>query len=119
VTTLSRQVGSLPLVAADAVGLGYSAYAFSGPAGEVVALADGNETGLTWSPTDAVQLRLSVPRDVRRVRVVDLMGNSRVRRVRRGRMRFRLDGVAAFLQPEGGTSLRGLQVVRARRAASR
>jgi hypothetical protein len=118
-TTLSRLVGTLPLVGAETVGLGYSAYAFNGPDGEIVALADGNDKGLTWSTGSAVRLWLSVPRDVRKVRVVDLMGNSRVVRVRRGALRLRLDGVAAFLLPEGGASLRGLGVVRARRAAPR
>jgi antitoxin (DNA-binding transcriptional repressor) of toxin-antitoxin stability system len=81
-----------------------------------VPLADGNEIGLTWSLGSAVRVWLSVPCDVRKVRVVDLMGNGRVVRARNGTLRLRLDGVAAFLLPQGGTSLRGLSVVRARRA---
>jgi len=113
VATLSRMVGSLPIVASAAAGLGYFAYTFEGPSGEVVALADGNEPGMTWSPASAVQLRVSVPAGVRRVTIIDLMGNSKVRRVRKGVLRLRLDGVAAFLVPEGGTSLAGMQVERA------
>src|SRR4029453_2621505 len=38
-TTLSRLVGSLPLVGAETVGLGYSAYTFNGPDGGVGAPA--------------------------------------------------------------------------------
>src|SRR5262249_29171917 len=108
----------LPLAGAETVGLGYSAYTFNGPDGEIVALCDGNEAGLTWSSKSAVRLWLTVPRDVRKVRVVDLMGNSRLARAQNGKLRLRLDGVAAFLRPEGGGSLRGLDVVRARRAGT-
>src|SRR5262245_44018466 len=80
--TLSDMVGSATLLAADAAGLGYGAYRFVGPAGEVVALADGNEIGATWSPETPIALLLQVPPDVRRVTAVDLMGNRRVLRAR-------------------------------------
>jgi hypothetical protein len=112
VATLSRLVGSLPIVGSTAAGLGYFAYTFSGPSGEVVALADANEPGITWSPASPVRLRLSVPPGVRKVTIIDLMGNSKVRRVRRGVLSLRLDGVAVFLVPDGGTSLAGIEVER-------
>jgi hypothetical protein len=63
-----------------------------------------------------VRLWLRVPREVRRVTVVDLMGNRQVRRVRKGRLRITLRGAAAFLlaKPEG--SLTDLDVIRSRLA---
>jgi hypothetical protein len=119
VRTLSDQVGSAQPVGTAPAGLGYVAYTFARPDGPVVALADDNEIGDTWSVGGGVWLWLSVPRGVRRVTAVDLMGNARTLRVRNGRLRLKLQGVAVFLRPELGESLTGLRVRRARRAGAR
>jgi hypothetical protein len=111
--TLSDMVGSAtPLAAAD-VGLGYQATTFQTTHGPVVALADRNELGETWNPP-GLTLSLSVPTDVRHVRVVDLMGNRQVLRARRGRLRLPLLGVAAFLHVDPPATLAGLRVVQVR-----
>lgn len=117
--TLSDLVGSAPVVGAAAAGFGYLAVSFQGPSGTVVALTDGNEIGETWAPGAALRLTLQVGRDVRRVTVVDLMGNRKVVRVRKGRLRILLQGVATFLLPEPGTGLDGVQVVRSELAKRR
>ena len=108
--TLSDLVGSATLRAAEPAGLGYAAYSFVSAAGQVVALADGNENGTTWSPDRAVELSVKVPREIRRLAVVDLMGNRRSVRVRKGVVRLRMDGMAVFLLPRAGDDL-GLPVV--------
>jgi hypothetical protein len=99
--------------------LGFVPAAFARPAGLVVAPADDNQLGDTWSVGEGVWLWRSVPRGVRRVTAVDLMGNARTLRVRNGRLRLKLQGVAVFLRPELGESLTGLRVRRARRAGAR
>jgi hypothetical protein len=114
--TLSDLVGSAPIVGAAPAGLGYFAYHFLGPSGAILALADGNEIGETWAPDAALRLTLRVGRDVRRVTVVDLMGNRKRVRVRRGRLRILLQGVATFLLAEPGTTLDGVQVERSEAA---
>jgi hypothetical protein len=81
--TLSDLVGSAAPTGAATVGLGFSVYGFSASDRPTLALVDGNEAGLTWLPASAVVLRVSLPRGVRRVEVIDLMGNREVRRVRR------------------------------------
>ncbi len=119
VRTLSDQVGSADLTGASPAGLGYVAYTFARPDGEIVAVADDNEIGDTWSVGKGVRLWLAVPRGVRRVTAIDLMGNTQTLRVRNRVLRLRLPGVAVFLRPEPGESLGGLRVRRARRARLR
>ncbi len=114
--TLSDLVGSATPTGSEEVGLGYSTHAFSTASGPVVALADGNDIGPTWSGRRGVRLWLEVAEDVRRVRVTDLMGNRQVLRVRRGRLRLTLRGVVAFLQADPPAVLNGLRVVRSRAA---
>jgi hypothetical protein len=113
VRTLSDMVGSATPLAAEEAGLGYQATTFQTTNGLVVALADRNELGETWNPP-GLTLSLSVPADVRRVTMVDLMGNRQVLRVRRGLLRLPLLGVAAFLHVEPPATLAGLRVVEAR-----
>jgi len=110
--TLADLVGSATPVAGGPIGLGYSAYTFASSSGTVVAIADGND-GDTFGPDPSIQLWLQGPREVRRVTVVDLMGNRKVRRVRKGRLRITLQGGAAFLLPEPDGQLTGLHVIRA------
>ena len=117
--TLSDQVGSGIPLGGGPVGLGYSAYTFATPDGPTVALADLDEIGPTWSGRPGVMLRLRVPAAVRRVEVIDLMGNRTVQRVRGGRLRLRLLGVAAFLRAEPPDALTELQVTRAHRVRRR
>jgi hypothetical protein len=117
--TLSDQVGSGVPLGGGPVGLGYSAYTFATPDGPTVALADLDEIGPTWSGPPGIILRLRVPAAVRRVEVIDLMGNRTVQRVRRGRLRLRLLGVAVFLRAEPAGSLTELQITRAHRAQRR
>jgi hypothetical protein len=114
--TLSDLVGSATPIGSEEAGLGYSAYAFSTASGPVVALADGNDLGPTWSGRSGVRLWLEVAEDVRRVTVIDLMGNRQVLRVRRGRLRLTLRGVAAFLQADPPAVLTPVRVVRTRAA---
>jgi hypothetical protein len=114
--TLSDLVGSAAPVGVEYPGGTYGAYTFAGPAGTVVALTDRYEGGPTWSGYPGDWLWLEVPPEVQRVTVVDLMGNRQVLRVRNGRLRLRLLGVAAFLLPEPGDSLAGLRVLRSRPA---
>jgi len=110
--TMSDLVGSAPPVGGGPVGLGYDAYTFASGGGPVVALTNRNDFGETWSPDAAVRLLLTMPRSIHRLTVVDLMGNRSTVRVRKGRLKLRLLGVAAFLVPEPGDSLTSLQVVR-------
>ena len=114
--TMSDLVGSAQPVGGGPVGLGYDAYTFASGGGPVVALTNRNDFGETWSPDAAVRLLLTMPRSVHRLTVVDLMGNRSTVRVRKGRLKLRLLGVAAFLVPEPGDSLTSLQVVRSKRA---
>jgi hypothetical protein len=102
-------------VASAEAGRGYVAHEFSAADGAVTALVDGNDPGLTWTPDAPVRLELALPPRVRRVEVIDLMGNRQLRAVRAGRLRLRLLGVATFLRDEGGASLGGLRVARSRR----
>src|SRR5262249_9991302 len=104
--------GSAPPTGGGPVGLGYDPYPFVGPAGSVVALSSRNDFGETWSLDSAVDLMVRVPTGIRRVTVVDLMGNRQTVRVHKDRLRLRLVGVAAFFLPEPGQSLDGLQVIR-------
>jgi hypothetical protein len=110
--TLSDQVGSGTPVGGGPVGLGYDAYTFATGHGPIVALTSRNDFGETWSPDAAVRLLLTMPASINRLTVVDLMGNRSTVRVRKGRLKLRLLGVAAFLVPEPGDSLTSLQVVR-------
>jgi hypothetical protein len=114
--TMSDLVGSAPPMGGGPVGLGYDAYTFASGSGPVVALTNRNDFGETWSPDAAVRLLLTVPRSIHRLGVVDLMGNRSTVRVRKGMLKLRLLGVAAFLVPEPGDSLTSLQVVRSKRA---
>ncbi len=109
--TVADMVGTAMPGAVETVGLGYTAYTFTGAAGSVVALVDGNEIGPTWSGRPGVLLQVELPASVERVRVVDLMGNPRTLRVRDGTLRLPMLGVAAFLWPEPAQSLAGLRVV--------
>lgn len=115
--TLSDLVGSARPVAGGPVGRGYSAYHFATASGGVTALVDGNDPGPTWMPASAPVVRLAVPRGVRRVEVIDLMGNRRVRRVRAGRVTLRMLGVATFLRADSAGALADLRVVGSRRRA--
>jgi hypothetical protein len=115
--TLSDLVGSATPVGSADVGFGYRAYTFARPEGPVVALVDPGDELLTWSPE--YRLRLKMPRGVRRITVVDLMGNPRTYRVRGRNLRLRLRGVAAFLLADPGRSLDGLRVVRRRAVRAR
>jgi hypothetical protein len=110
--TMSDLVGSAAPVGGGPVGLGYDAYTFASGSGPVVALTNRNDFGETWSPDAAVRLLLTMPPSIHRLTVVDLMGNRSSVRVRKGRLKLRLLGVAAFLIPEPGDSLTSLQVVR-------
>src|SRR5262249_16334346 len=110
--TMSDLVGSASPIGGGPVGLGYDAYTFVGSAGSVVALSSRNDFGETWSLDSAVDLMVRVPTGIRRVTVVDLMGNRQTVRVHKDRLRLRLVGVAAFFLPEPGQSLDGLQVIR-------
>ncbi len=112
--TLSDLVGSAAPRAAAEAGRGYFAYRFAAETGEVTALVDGNDPGLTWMPEAAVVLRLAIPPGVRRVETIDLMGNRRVQRIRRGRLRLPMLGVAVFLRADNGAPLAGLRVVASR-----
>ena len=114
--TMSDLVGSAQPVGGGPVGLGYDAYTFASGGGPVVALTNRNDFGETWSPDAAVRLLLTMPRSIHRLTVVDLMGNRSTVRVRKGRLKLRLLGVAAFLVPEPGDSLTSLQVVRSKRS---
>jgi hypothetical protein len=114
--TLSDVVGSAVPIASAAVGRGYLAHEFATPEGAVTALVDGNDPGLTWMPDAPARLQLALPPQVRRVEVIDLMGNRQLRTVRRRRLRLRMLGVASFLRAEGAASLSGLRVVRSHRA---
>jgi hypothetical protein len=114
--TMSDLVGSAQPVGGGPVGLGYDAYTFASGGGPVVALTNRNDFGETWSRDAAVRLLLTMPRSIHRLTVVDLMGNRSTVRVRKGRLKLRLLGVAAFLIPEPGDSLTSLQVVRSKRA---
>jgi hypothetical protein len=114
--TMSDLVGSARPVGGGPVGLGYDAYTFATSAGPVVALTSRNDFGETWSLDATVELLLQIPAGVRRLTVVDLMGNHQQMRVRKGRLKLRLMGVAAFFMPERGDTLDGLQVVRSRAA---
>ena len=105
--TLSDLVGSATPVGGGAVGRGYFAYHFAAPGGGVTALVDGNDPGVTWMPASAPVLQLAVPPWVRRVEVIDLMGNRQIRAVRGGRLRLRMRGVATFLRGEGVRSAVG------------
>lgn len=114
--TMSDVVGSAPPVATAPAGLGYAAHAFDTDAGPVVALVDGNEAGLTWSGPPGVDLWLELPASVARVDVIDLMGNTTSKRVRKGRLKLRLHGVAAFLRAAPGAPFTSVTVTRARAA---
>jgi hypothetical protein len=109
--TLSDQVGSGTPVGGGPVGFGYDAYTFATDHGPVVAFTSRNDFGATWAPDVGVQLQLQLPPGVRRLSVVDLMGNRQTVRVRKGKLTLNLLGVAAFLIPESGESLTPLQVV--------
>jgi hypothetical protein len=113
--TMSDQVGSGVPIDGGPVGLGYSAYTFATAAGPTVALTDLDDIGKTWSGPPGIILRLRVPAAVRRVEVVDLMGNRTLQRVRGGRLRLRLLGVATFLHAEPAGSLTEVRVTRAHR----
>ena len=117
--TLSDQVGSGVATGGGPVGLGYSAYTFATDGGPTVALADLDDIGKTWSGPPGVILRLRVPAAVRRVEVVDLMGNRTLQRVRAGRLRLRLLGCATFLHAEPAGSLTEIHITRAHRAGRR
>jgi hypothetical protein len=112
--TLSDLVGSATPTAGGPVGRGFSAYDFAAWGGNVTALVDGNDPGLTWMPESASILRVAVPAGVRRVETIDLMGNRRLRRVRGGRLRVAMLGVATFLRADGGAPLTGLRVIGSR-----
>lgn len=115
--TLSDLVGVGEAGLFASVGLGWSTYAFETRAGPVVALVDGNDLGPTWSGPPGLTLWIgNLPPELRRLIVVDLMGNRRVVRVRRGRARLRMLGMGAFLLPDPPTSLDGLVVYRIRAA---
>lgn len=114
--TLSDLVGSATPAGGGAVGFGWSAYAFRGTAGLVVALVDGNDPGLTWQPSAATIVQLALPATVRRVEVIDLMGNRFARRVVGGRLRLAVDGVAVFLRGVPEEAIPGLRVARSRAA---
>lgn len=115
--TLADLVGSATPVGYEDVGLGYRTFTFTRPEGTVVALTDpGDEL---WTMLPEYRLRLRLPRVVRRITVVDLMGNSQSYRVHHGTLRLRLRGVAAFLLPELGQSLDGLAVTRRRGVVAR
>ncbi|MCW5890942.1 MAG: hypothetical protein KIT14_10350 [bacterium] len=114
--TLSDLVGDAPAITRESAGLGYAAFAASGTccAGTVV-LADMNQLGPTWAgPRAGARLLVEVPKDVRRLVVTDLMGNDTTLRVRRGRARLRLTGVAVFLRAQAPATLTSVRVVRAR-----
>jgi hypothetical protein len=117
--TMSDLVGSARPVGGGPVGLGYDAYTFAASFGTVVALTSRNDFGETWSLDASVKLLIQIPTGVRGLTVVDLMGNHQHVRVRGGKLKLRLMGVAAFLIPEPGDSLDGLQVVRSRAAGTR
>jgi Cellulase (glycosyl hydrolase family 5) len=114
--TLSDLVGSATPIESAQAGLGFSTYTFDTPGGAVTALVDGNDAGLTWQPKQALALRTRIPRGVARVEIIDLMGNRTTHRVRNGRLRLRLLGVATFLRAEPPSALSGLRVVASRRA---
>lgn len=117
--TMSDLVGSSSPVGGGPVGLGYDAYTFVGPPGSVVALVSRNDFGETWSLDSAVDLMVRVPSGIRRVTVVDLMGNRKTLRVHKHTLRLRLLGVAAFFLQEPGQSLDGLQVISSAAAGAR
>jgi len=115
--TLADLVGSATPVGYEDAGFGYRTFTFTRREGPVVALVDpGDEL---WTMRPEYRLRLSLPREVRRITVVDLMGNSQSHRVHHGTLLLRLRGVAAFLFPELGQSLNGLTVTRRRRVPAR
>jgi hypothetical protein len=117
--TMSDLVGSARPVGGGPVGLGYDAYTFAASSGPVVALTSRNDFGKTWSLGASVKLLIEIPSGVRHLTVVDLMGNHKQVRVRRGKLKLRLMGVAAFFIPEPGDSLDGLKVARSRAASAR
>ena len=113
--TLSDLVGSATPRDSGEAGRGFLAYRFGNAEGDITALVDGNEPGLTWMPGSATVLRLAIPVGVRLVETIDLMGNRRLQRVRGGRLRVPLLGVATFLRADGGAPLTGVRVVSSRR----
>jgi hypothetical protein len=112
--TLSDLVGTAAPTGDGAVGVGYFAYHFAAAGGSVTALVDGNDPGVTWMPATAPIVQLAIPRGIRRVEVIDLMGNRQRRAVRGGRLRVSMGGVATFLRAEDGASLAGIRVTRSR-----
>ena len=110
--TLSDLVGSATPVGGGPVGFGYDAYTFASGTGRSWRSPAGTTSVRPGHPMSAVRLQLRLPPGVRRLSVVDLMGNRQTVRVRKGRLKLRLLGVAAFLVPEPGESLTSLRVVR-------
>lgn len=117
--TMSDLVGSAAPVSGGPAGRGYFAYRFVAADGDVTALVDGNDPGLTWMPASSPVVQLRVPRGVRQVEVTDLMGNRTVQAVRGGRLQVRMLGVASFLRAVPSSPLAGLRVVRSRRRRAR
>ena len=114
--TMSDQVGSAVPTGGGPVGLGYSAFTFDTPDGPIVALADLDDIGPTWSGPPGIFVWLRVPPAVRSVELVDLMGNRTVRRVHRGKLRIRVLGVTTFLHADPPEALTEVEIRRARRA---
>jgi hypothetical protein len=115
VRTLSDLVGSAVPLGGGAAGRGYFAYRFATGDGEVAALVDGNDPGLTWMPDASAVLQLRLPAGIRRVEIIDLMGNRTRRRVHARRLTVPMLGVATFLRAEPAASLPDIEVVRSRR----
>ncbi len=113
--TLADMVGDATSISGEAAGLGFSTFIAGGAccAGTMV-LADMNEPGVTWSGPPGVRLTVEVPAAVRQLHVTDLMGNAETIRVRHGRARLPLLGVAAFLRADPAGALTSLRVVRVR-----
>lgn len=111
--TLSDAVGSAPTLVATDAGLGWQA--FTAPDG-VVALADMNQPGDTWSGMPGVFVTLEIPTGVKRLLATDLMGNTRAVRVRGGRARLRVLGMAEFLRAEPAAALTSVRVADIARA---
>jgi hypothetical protein len=114
VRTMSDLVGSAIPIGGGRQGAGSTPIVL-GCRREVTALVDGNDPGVTWMPDTSPVVQLRLPRAIRRIEVIDLMGNRTLRRVRAGRVRVPMRGVATFLRAMPPEPLAEVQVVRSRR----
>jgi hypothetical protein len=112
--TLSDVVGSGISRGKTEAGYGWEAYWYDTVNGPAVALTNDMSVGSTWRGPPGVKVRLALPAGVQRLTAIDLMGNSRVYPVRRGRLWVRVLGVGTFFRSEPPEALTDMRVVRVR-----